>query len=252
MGSLTRPDEMRDSSPACLYYNQRMQARRGRQERTFTETARRTQIVAAAIETIAEVGYAQASFAQIARRAGLSSTGLISYHFASKEELIEQVVDEVVAAGQAFMIPRIEVAVGARAKLRAYLESNLEFMASHRAHIVAVAQIFSALPPEHEGQPAPYAAWHERGIAQLQDMLGEGQRAGEFRRFSTRVMAVTIRAAIDAVGYRLAGDPDLELGATARELTALFDRATRSAESGRRPAGRAGERPRRARPTGTD
>lgn len=33
---------------------------------------------------IAELGYAQASFARIAGRAGLSSTRLISYHFAGK------------------------------------------------------------------------------------------------------------------------------------------------------------------------
>jgi TetR/AcrR family transcriptional regulator, fatty acid metabolism regulator protein len=176
-----------------------MQARRTGQKRTFTETARRAQIVAAAIETIAELGYGRASYAQIAGRAGLSSTGLISYHFASKDELIEQVVEEVVTAGQAFMRPRIEAALGARAKLRAYVESNLAFMASHAAYISAVAEIFNALPRERGGQPAPYAAWHERGIAQLQDLLQAGQREGEFTRFSTRVMAMTIRAAIDAV-----------------------------------------------------
>lgn len=215
-----------------------MQARGPDRSPTFTETARRAQIVAAAIETIAEVGYIHASFAQIARRAGLSSTGLISYHFASKDELIAQVVDEVVTAGQAFMAPRIEAAVGARAKLRAYLESNLEFMASHRAHILAVAEIFNALPRERGGQPAPYASWHERGIAQLQDLLREGQRSKEFGRFSTRLMAVTIRAAIDAVGYQLGADPDMDLEADARQLAAIFDRATRAdppgARSGRR------------------
>jgi AcrR family transcriptional regulator len=59
----------------------------GGQSRTFTESARRAQIVAAAIDVIADGGYASASFAAIARRAGLSSTGLISYHFASKEIL---------------------------------------------------------------------------------------------------------------------------------------------------------------------
>jgi TetR/AcrR family fatty acid metabolism transcriptional regulator len=229
-----------------------MPASKPDQKRTFTEKARRAQIVSAAIETIAEVGFGQASFAQIARRAGLSSTGLISYHFASKDDLIEQVVDEVVTAGQAFMTPRIEAAQGARSKLRAYLESNLEFMASHRAHIVAVAEIFSALPRERGGQPAPYADWHERGIAQLQDLLREGQRAGEFASFSTRVMAVTIRAAIDAVGYQLAADPNLDLKATARELAALFDRATGSGKSGERAVGRAGERGRGSRRTGTD
>lgn len=204
-----------------------MQARPPDRAPTFTETARRAQIVAATIETIAEVGYMRASYARIARRAGLSSTGLISYHFASKDELIAQVVDEVVNAGQAFMIPRIEAAVDARARLRAYLESNLEFMASHRAYILAVAEIFNALPRERGGQPAPYAAWHERGLAQLEDLLREGQRSGEFGSFSTRVMAVTIRAAIDAVGYQLGADPEMDLAANARELAAIFDRATR-------------------------
>jgi AcrR family transcriptional regulator len=40
-------------------------------ERSFTAQARRAQIVRAAIETIAELGYGQASFARIAERAGL-------------------------------------------------------------------------------------------------------------------------------------------------------------------------------------
>ncbi|MEU6155652.1 TetR family transcriptional regulator [Actinosynnema sp. NPDC047251] len=34
------------------------------------------------METLAESGYAGASFARIAKRAGLSSPGLLSYHFA--------------------------------------------------------------------------------------------------------------------------------------------------------------------------
>ncbi len=44
--------------------------------RTFTETARRAQIVTAAIDTIAELGFARASFAQIARRPGCPAPGL--------------------------------------------------------------------------------------------------------------------------------------------------------------------------------
>ncbi len=49
----------------------------GGEERTFIETARRAQIVVAAIDTIAEFGYAGASFAHIAERLGISR-GLIS------------------------------------------------------------------------------------------------------------------------------------------------------------------------------
>jgi TetR/AcrR family transcriptional regulator, fatty acid metabolism regulator protein len=75
-------------------------------ERTFIETARRAQIVAAAIDTIAEAGYAHMSFARIAGRAGISR-GLISYHFAGKDDLIKQVVHDVVEQGVAYMRPRI-------------------------------------------------------------------------------------------------------------------------------------------------
>ena len=68
--------------------------------RSVTEAARRRQIVDATISTVAEVGYGRASYAQIARQAGLSSTGLISYHFAGKADLIQAVVAQVVSSGQ--------------------------------------------------------------------------------------------------------------------------------------------------------
>ena len=52
---------------------------------------------------------------------------------------------------------------------------------------------------------------------------GRGQAAGEFRSFDPDVMAVTLRAAIDAA----ASTPDLDPHAYGAELVALFARATR-------------------------
>jgi TetR/AcrR family transcriptional regulator, fatty acid metabolism regulator protein len=198
---------------------------------TFTEAARRAQIVQATIATIAEAGYQHASYAQIATRAGLSSTGLISYHFASKAELIGEVVAQVVAAGQEFMLPRIHAAAPGADRLRAYITSNLEFMAAHPAPIRAVADILSALRREPGGPPAPYAPLHARGLAQLEEFLREGQRNGQFRSFSPAVMALAIRAAIDEVAYRLGGEHDLDLAGYGRELAALFDHATAAGPS---------------------
>ena len=48
--------------------------------RTFTDLARRAQIAQCAAEAIAEVGYADASMAEIARRAGVAKS-VVSYHF---------------------------------------------------------------------------------------------------------------------------------------------------------------------------
>lgn len=214
---------------------------RGERSASFIEVARRSQIVQATIATIAGVGFRQASYTQIAKRAGLSSTGLISYHFASKAELI----DEVVAAGQAFMVPRIEAAAPGRARLRAYITSNLEFMALHPEHVRAVAEIQNALPRERGGQTASYAPRHARGLTQLEGYLREGQRSGQLRRFSVAVMALAIRAAIDAVAYRLREEPELDLAAHGRELATLFDHAATA-----RPADAA--RPSGAQPTGKE
>ena len=85
---------------------------------TFTEEARRAQIIGCAIEVLAELGYAQASYARIAERAGTSKS-VISYHFAGKDELLEQVVQSVYAEAARYMIPRVQrAALGARGAQR--------------------------------------------------------------------------------------------------------------------------------------
>src|SRR3569833_2442999 len=101
--------------------------------RTFTESGRRAQIVRAAIEVIAEDGYAKASFSRIAKHAGLSSTGMISYHFVGKEDLLKACVTEIEEITGAFMQPRIDAAVGHVAQLRAFVESNVELVGEHPA-----------------------------------------------------------------------------------------------------------------------
>lgn len=181
----------------------------------------------AAIETIAEVGFARASYAQIARRANLSSTGLISYHWKGKDELVGQIVNTVLDAAAEVMVPRVEAASGARAQLRAYIESNLEWMATARDQVVALAEIFNAESRGPDGQPGRYATHYRQVVARLEGLLHEGQRTRELREFSPHVMAVSIRAAIDAAGYELAVDPDLDIAAVGRELAELFDHATR-------------------------
>ena len=100
----------------------------GQDRRSFIEEARRAQIVESAIETIAEVGYVRASLARIAAAAGISK-GVISYHFADKDELIQQVVAEVLKAFDSYMRPRITAECGSAAQmLRAYISSNVAFM----------------------------------------------------------------------------------------------------------------------------
>ena len=203
--------------------------------RTFTETARRAQIVAAAIDTIAELGYGQASLARIAERAG-TSKGVILYHFGGKDELIRELVAEVVAGGVAYMEPRIDAVPDGAGKLRAYIESNLGFMRENRNHMVAIFEI-ALNARAADGSRLYDFSVQDAGVAALQGLLAYFQGTGEFRAgFDPHVMAMAIRAAINAVPAQLARDPALDVGHHARELAGLFHLATQPGEGPRGPS----------------
>ncbi|MGH3914755.1 MAG: TetR family transcriptional regulator [Pseudonocardiaceae bacterium] len=206
-----------------------MRARKGSAEqrgRTFTETARRAQIVQAAIETIAELGYVRTSFSRIAKRAGLSSTGLISYHFAGKDELMCAVTTEVMSSFTAFVLPRMQAQHTKADELRAFIESNVDFMRTHRTQLVALLDIMASARRD-DGSPLHGAGVAEADLTKLAEFLREGQQTGEFRRFDPRVMAVAIMSLRDGVLRALAADPTLDLEVYERELVALVARATR-------------------------
>ncbi|HTT89497.1 MAG TPA: TetR/AcrR family transcriptional regulator [Acidimicrobiales bacterium] len=197
------------------------------ERRTFIENARRRQIVGAAIDTIAEVGFAQASLARIAGRIGVSK-GVISYHFAGKDDLIRQIVIDVVEAGRAYILPRVFAESTGPAMLRAYIEANLAFMRQHRNYMIAVVEILrnGALTTHSgrrvDGQDVDVAAHL------LEEQLARLQADGQLRSdFDPGVMAVAIRATIDVVPHRLVRDPDFDIENYAREIAAIFDLATR-------------------------
>jgi AcrR family transcriptional regulator len=194
--------------------------------RTFTETARRAQIVAAAIDTIAELGYGQASLARIAETAG-TSKGVIIYHFGGKDELMRELVAEVVARGVAYMEPQIDAEPTGAGKLRAYIESNLAFMGENRNHMVAIFEI-ALNARAADGSRLYDVSVQDTGVAALEQLLAYFQGTGEFRAgFDPHVMAMAIRAAINAVPAQLARDPALDVAHHAREIADMFHIATR-------------------------
>jgi AcrR family transcriptional regulator len=192
----------------------------GQKARSFIEEARRAQIVAAAIEVIAEVGYAKASLAAIAVRAGISK-GVISYHFSGKDELMVVIVETIYQEAAAHVLRRMEGVATATELVRTHVLAAAEHMREHRTQLAALGQIFANLRAE-DGSPRFGMHTSEELFSALERMYQAGQRAGEFRAFDTRVMAVTHQAGLDNMfGYWMA-HPDLDLDAYARELAGLF------------------------------
>lgn len=193
---------------------------------TFTATARRAQFVAAAIETIAEVGYARASLGRIAGRVGVSK-GVISYHFAGKDELVREVIADIAARGGAFVYDQAMTLPTAAGRLRAWIESVLGYLAAHGTEAVA----FHEIAVGSRGEPAVSAAV-ARLVADVtpavRALFADGQASGEFRQdFDPQAAATAIMAVIDAVPPRMARDPDFDVAGYGREVAGLFDAATR-------------------------
>lgn len=196
----------------------------GQNRPTFIEEARRTQIIECAIETLATLGYAQASLAQIAKRARISK-GVIVYYFSSKEELFDQVVKTIYAEGAHSMGPQIAAQPTATLILRTYIQTNVEYIGAHRLEMMAIREI--ALNFRTEDGQLRYGSTREGPILEaLEAILRKGQRDGEFRAFDPWVMAIAIRRTIDTLPNLLAANPNLDVEAYARELVTLFDRAT--------------------------
>ncbi len=197
----------------------------GQKRPSFIETARRAQLIECAIETLATEGYAQASLAHIAQRARVSKSA-ITYYFSSKDELLKQVVIEVFKGAAAYIGPRVGAQSGATARLRAYVEAHIEYISQHLSQMMALAEI-GLNARNANGRPPLAGLADEPALDPLIRLLRHGQESGEFRDFDARVMAITIRRAIDGTPRLLIGHPDLDVGHYTHELVAIFEYATR-------------------------
>jgi AcrR family transcriptional regulator len=195
-------------------------------QRSVTSTARRAQIVAATIEVISEEGFGQATFGRIATRADLSSTRLISYHFASKDELIDAVVREVFDSIGSYMYLRMSKESDARGMLRAYIEGTIEYTATHRAPMSALMKIVlaGALRFESLGDDGPTTS-------HIEAILRRGQAEGQFREFDPAVVGAAIQRSVEGLPFLLETDPGMDCDGFARELVTLYELGTRRSES---------------------
>ena len=176
----------------------------------------------AAIETLAEVGYANASLSRIAVRLGISK-GVISYHFAGKDDLIAEIVSQVLERARAYMQPRIEAQTTGPEMLRAYIESNLGFIRDNPKQLGALIEIIRATIA---GAKSPFSGNRDAGVHILAELLTRFQTAGDFRTdFDPNAMAIAIRAVIDVAPGRLA-DPAFDIDQYARETVTIFHLAT--------------------------
>ncbi|KAA0021692.1 TetR/AcrR family transcriptional regulator [Antrihabitans cavernicola] len=196
------------------------------QKGSFIEEARRRQIIASAVEVIAETGYAGATLARIAKHAGISK-GVISYHFDGKDDLMTQLVVQLFVSGAEYMGPLIAQAEGSRNQLMVYIQSNLDFIATNKKYVAALNNVVLNLRVP-DGRLKFVAESDEAAIiGPLIDMLERGQKDGSFGDFDARIMAMLIRDAVDGIAHRVSRDLGFDISLYTEQMKRVFDFATR-------------------------
>ncbi|WP_068279571.1 TetR/AcrR family transcriptional regulator [Aldersonia kunmingensis] len=198
--------------------------------RTFTEEARRQQIVSCAVELIAESGYPQASIAKIAERADIAKS-VVLYHFHSKDELVAAIVETVFAASAAVMVPRIAATSSATERLTAYIDANGEFLDTHRREAIALYEVSTSYrggdgrrfdqavqaSVDASGVPPEFALLDPLTI------LSDGIRDGEFRTATDpHLLKNILRAALDGAVGELSRDDTYDVLAHTAAVKDLF------------------------------
>jgi TetR/AcrR family transcriptional regulator, fatty acid metabolism regulator protein len=107
-----------------------------------------------------------------------------------------------------------------------YLGAWVDYYRTHRREMMAIAELWTSFR-DANGHPHLDARTLGSERALVEAALSAGQAEGTLGDFSTRVMAVTLKAALDGLLAQLALEPALDLDAYRDELVALFDRATR-------------------------
>ncbi|MCJ1715123.1 TetR/AcrR family transcriptional regulator [Curtobacterium sp. VKM Ac-2922] len=187
---------------------------------------RRTQIVHATINVIAELGYQRCSFAEIAAHGGLSSTRLISYHFADRAALMREVATRIVADMAASVTEAMQRTTSPRDAVHAYIRANVAFADQHRAEAVTlVALLFAgALPTDERGVDATQMT--------IADLIRAGVGAGEFSGVDPVIAADVLQRTAEGVLLRLYRTPGMDLTTLGDDLVAFLDSGLGTAHPG--------------------
>lgn len=190
--------------------------------RTFTEQARRQQIVAATVEVIADEGFRAASLNRIAERVGISKP-LILYHFASKDEVLRQTLFETIGSLAGSATEGLAFDGPPPALLRDLVYRSVRTGIEHRRERRAVEQIIANMAHAVHADAALTVDDAPPLIDGVENLFRAGVATGDFRAgLDTRVAAITYQAAVDAAHRHFDAHPDDDVTAYADALADLL------------------------------
>ncbi|MDQ0646506.1 TetR/AcrR family transcriptional regulator [Microbacterium natoriense] len=187
-------------------------------ELTFAERARREQLISVTIDLIADNGAARTSLQNIADAASITKAAVL-YHYPTKKDVIRAAYEVVRTGLIAHMRARIEAAPTPGAALKAYLTSQLDYLAEHPQHVRVMAESFTDPDTGITEHADTQARWRP-----LADLITKAQTAGEYNaQVNAEAHAIMFGGAVDALVAETLTNPDFSLPGGASALLGLVD-----------------------------
>lgn len=159
------------------------------------ETAER--ILVAASEMFFKNGLEETTFAQIAKKVGVTQP-LIYAHFKNKMDLLRGVCIRAVEQGQIFIGARVAQGATASDRFKSYIQSNLEFFNLERehAHSISALYYFAGSSPMISEL---FNHIQNAAVDRMEKLLIQAQAEGQFSK-------ADVKKAIRAIHSMLVGD----------------------------------------------
>ena len=181
--------------------------KRGNRKPTFTEQARRKQILEVSTELFRSRGFNGTSLDDIAREVGVSR-GVIFYYFDGKRELAAQTVLQSLRQYGDYVQDRVSKKRTSKTQLLEFIDACLDYQHDHREVYLLYADLvgsFGDVEDRYELSASANRATREW----LVEIIKTGQKSGEFSKVPVLELADVIQGLIDGMMSMGALEPDV-------------------------------------------
>lgn len=204
-----------------------MWTQRATEAMTFTERGRRAQILRGAIDTIVELGWAQSSLVRIGEQIG-TSKGAILHYFRDKNALVGALVLDVHTRLAETVAHAVAAESSAAGRIRAYVLSNIEFIAEHPRDVAAIVELGASYRGPDGRRIAEIIAsaetWPPELIPlDLTALLAREQANTQMSHVDAGIMAMIVRGALDSAAEHHARDSSFDLRPYGKELADMVE-----------------------------
>jgi len=181
--------------------------KRGDHKPTFTELARRKQILDISSKLFMAKGFKNTSLDDIAREVGVSR-GVIFYYFDGKREIGEQTIWEALRQYGEYVQDRVGKRKTSKNQLLEFIDACLDYQDEHRELYLLTVDLVGSFGDTHDRFKLTVFV-NRRTRELLVDIIKEGQKNGEIGKVPARVLADVIQGFVDGLMEMTAMEPDV-------------------------------------------